>query len=94
MALDKIFQGQGHYGKVKSKSNYDVAQLHPQSNVPTKYELPTPYDFRDIAWKGFLRSRSLQQGQKSNPGQTLRLHNYTPYPMSLLSTLHLIVTDI
>ena len=37
------FQTQGHYGKVKSRSDHDVAQLHPLTNVPTKYQLPTPY---------------------------------------------------
>ena len=29
--------------KVKSRSDHDVAQLHPLTNVPTKYQLPTPY---------------------------------------------------
>ena len=71
------FQTQGHYGKVKSRSHHDVAHLHPLTNVPTKYQLPTPYSFRDIAWTRFYRSRSLQQGQKSNQGQTMTLHTYT-----------------
>ena len=35
--------------KVKSRSDHDVAHLHPLTNVPTKYQLPTPYGFRDIA---------------------------------------------
>ena len=35
--------------KVKSRTYYDVAHLHPLTNVPTKYQLPTPYSFRDIA---------------------------------------------
>ena len=35
--------------KVKSRSDHDVAHLHPLTNVPTKYQLPTPYSFRDIA---------------------------------------------
>ena len=39
------FIGQGHYGKVKSSSDHDVAQLHPLTNVSTKYQLPTPYGF-------------------------------------------------
>ena len=29
--------------KVKSRSDHDVAHLHPLTNVPAKYELPTPY---------------------------------------------------
>ena len=41
--------------KVISKSNYDEAQLHFLTNVPTKYELPTPYGFRDIARTRFLK---------------------------------------
>ena len=57
------FIGQGHYGKVKSRSHHDVAHLHPLTNVPTKYQLPTPYGFRDIAQTIFYRSRSLRKGQ-------------------------------
>ena len=60
------FKDQGHYGKVKSRSDNDVAHLHPLTNIPTKYQLPTPYGFRDIAWTRFYRSRSLRQGQRSN----------------------------
>ena len=64
--------------KVKSWSDHDVAHLHPLTNVPTKHQLPTPYGFRDIAQTGFYRSRSLQQDQRSNQGQTMTLHTYTP----------------
>ena len=46
--VQQDFIGQGHYGKVKSWSDYDVARLQPLTNVPTKYQLPTPYGFRDI----------------------------------------------
>ena len=35
----------------------------PLTNVPTKYQLPTPYSFQDIARTRFYRSRSLRQGQ-------------------------------
>ena len=49
--------------KVKSRPDHDVAHLHPLANVPTKYQLPTPYSFRDIARTRFYSSRSLQQGQ-------------------------------
>ena len=52
--------------KVKSRSNHDAAHLHPLTNVSTKYQLPTPYSFRDIARTRFYRSRSLRQGQRSN----------------------------
>ena len=63
--------------KVKSRSHHDAAHLHPLTNVPTKYQLPTPYSFRDITRTRFYRSRSLQQGQRSNQGQAMRLHAYT-----------------
>ena len=49
--------------KVKSRSHHDVAYLHPLTDVPTKYQLPTPYSFCDIARTRFYRSRSLRQGQ-------------------------------
>ena len=35
--------------KVKSRSDHDLAHLHPLTNVPTKHQLPTPYCFRDIS---------------------------------------------
>ena len=76
--VQQDFIGQGHYGKVKSRLDHDVAHLHSLTNVPTKYQLPTPYSFRYIARTRFYRSRSLQQGQRSNQGQTMTLHTYTP----------------
>ena len=62
--------------KVKSRSDHDIAHLHPLS----KYQLPTPYGFRDIARTRFYRSRSLRQGQRSNQGQTMTLHPVTNVP--------------
>ena len=41
--VQQDFKGQGHYEKVKSRSHHDVAHLHILINVPTKYQLPTPY---------------------------------------------------
>ena len=76
--VQQDFKGQGHYDKVKSRSDHDVAHLQPLTNVPTKYQLSTPYGFRDIARTRFYRSRSLWQGQRSNQGHTMTLHNYTP----------------
>ena len=35
--------------QVKSRSHHDVAHLHPLTNVPTKYQIPTPYGSGDIA---------------------------------------------
>ena len=74
----------------------DVAHLNPLTNVPIKYQLPTPYGFKDIAWTRFYRSRSLRQGQRSNQGHTMTLHTHTPYPMSLpsINFLHLMVSEI
>ena len=40
--------------KVISRSHHDVAQVRPLSNVPTKYKLPIPYRFRDIAQIPFI----------------------------------------
>ena len=45
----------GHYDKVKSRSHHDAAHLQPLTNGPTKYQLPTPYGFRDIARTRFDR---------------------------------------
>ena len=61
--VQQDFKGQGNYEKVKSRSHHDAAHLQPLTNIPTKYQLPTPYSFRDIARTRFYRSRSLQQGQ-------------------------------
>ena len=72
---------------VKSRSHHDIAHLHPLTNVPNKYQLPTPYGFRDIAQTRFYRSRSLRQGKRSNQGHTMMLHTYTtnqcPYKYQL-----------
>ena len=76
--VQQDFKGQGHYDKVKSRSHHDAAHLQPLTNVPAKYQLSTPHGFRDIAWTRFYRSRSLQQGQRSNQGETMTLHTYTP----------------
>ena len=74
------FKGQGHFGKIKviSRSHHDTAHLQPLTNVPTTYQLPTPYGFRDTAGTRFYRSRSLQQSHRSNQGHTMAWHTYTP----------------
>ena len=64
--------------KNKSRSHHDIAYLLSLSNVPTKYQLPTPYGGHDIARTRFYSSRSLRQGQRSNQGHTMTLHTYTP----------------
>ena len=45
--VQQDFKGQGHY-KVKSMSHHDAAHLQPLTNVPSKYQLPTPHSFREI----------------------------------------------
>ena len=40
--------------KVESRSHHDVAHLHPLTNVPTKYQLPTPRSFLDTARTSFF----------------------------------------
>ena len=89
--VQQDFKGQGYYDKVKSRSHHDAAHLQQLTNVPAKHQLPTPYGFRDTARTRFYRSRSLQQGQRSNQGQTMMLHTYTPnqcpYQVSTFYTL-------
>ena len=95
---DKIFKVKvtTARSKVKSRSHHNIVHLHPLTNVPTKYQLPTPYGFRDIARTRFSNSRSLRKGQRSNQGQTMTLHTYTSLPMSppCINFLHLTVSEI
>ena len=64
--------------KVKSRSHHDVAHLHPLTNVPAKYQLPTPYSFQDIARTRFYRSSSLQQSRSHH--DVAHLHPLTNVP--------------
>ena len=50
--------------EVKSRSNYDEAQLYPLTNVPTKYQLPTPYGFRDMARTRFFKVKVITARSK------------------------------
>ena len=58
--------------------------------------LPTLYSFRDIARARFYRSRSLQQGQRSNQGHAMTLHTFSRQQMSQpsINFLHLTVSEI
>ena len=79
--------------KVKSRSDHDAA--HPQllTNVPTKYQLPTPYGFRDIARTKFYfigqGHYSKVKGQiKVTPRRcTPTTPNQCPYQVSTSYTL-------
>ena len=79
------FETQGHYSKFKGqiKVTLKCCTPTPPTNVPTKYQVPTPYGFRDIARTRFYSSRSLWQGQRSNQGHTMmfaHLHPRTNVP--------------
>ena len=73
--------------KVKSRSHHDVAYLQPLSNVPTKYQLPALYSFRDIA-----RQKFKGQGHYGK----IKGHTYNSQAMSLpsINCLHLTVSEI
>ena len=49
--------------KVKSRSDYDVAHLHPLTNVPTKYQLPRVSDVNSPVflqfWFCYIKSQFL-----------------------------------
>ena len=81
--------------KVNLRSHYDVAHLHPQTNVPTN-QLPTSYGFQEIAQTRFERSRSPEQDQWSNQDHSMMLHTYSHQPMSppSINFLHLTVFEI
>ena len=61
--------------KVKSRSD-DAAQLHPQTNVPTKYQLPTPYGFLRYSLDKIFKLKVTIA--RSNQDNTMTLHTYTP----------------
>ena len=69
--------------KVKSRPIYDETQLHFLTNVATKYELPTPYSFRDIAWTQFFKVKVITARSKvksrSNYDEA-QLHTLTNVP--------------
>ena len=44
---DKIFKLKVTTAKAKSRSHHDTANLHPQTNVPTKYQLFPPQAHKD-----------------------------------------------
>ena len=77
--------------KVKSRLNHDEAQMHFLTNVPSKWELPTPCGFQDMAQTRFIKVKVITA--RSNQGQTMTLNNNTPYLMSLpsINFLHLMV---
>ena len=61
--------------KVKSKPLNDGPHLCPQTSVPAKHQLPTPYSFGDVAKINF---KDKVTTARSNQGHTMMLHTYTP----------------
>ena len=69
--------------KVKSRSHHNVAYLKPLSNAPTKYQLPTLYGLRDIAWITFftLKVTRARSNVKSRSNQDAPAHR-DPHPLA------------
>ena len=61
---------------MKSRSSHDVAHLHRLTNVPSKYQLPTPHGLRDIAGQDFIgQGHYSKVKSRSNQGQNLMVAN-------------------
>ena len=78
--------------QVKWRSDHVVAHLQPPTNVPTMYQLPTPYSYQGIALTWIYKSRSLWQGQiKVRPCCcTSTTSNHVPKKVSTSYTLQLL----
>ena len=74
------FLGQGHYDQVKLRSHYDVAHLHLLTNVPTKYQLTTPYRFQDIARTNFIGQGHYGKVKSRSHHDVAHLHPLTNVP--------------
>ena len=83
---------QGHYIKLKSELHYGVTHLHYLTNVPTKFQLPTPYGIGDIARTKYLLKVAMARSKVKS-----RLHHgiahLHPQPMSLPSFNFLYLMD-
>ena len=66
--------------KVISRSDHDVAHLHPLTNIPTKYQLPTPYSFRDIAGQDFIGQGHYGKVKSRSDHDVAHLHPLTNVP--------------
>ena len=70
MVRSKVRSNQGHIMTLHTHT-------HTPTNVPTRYQLPIPYSFLDIARTRFHRSRSLRQ---DTPHDNAHLHLLTNVP--------------
>ena len=68
--------------KVKSRSDHDVAHLHPLTNVHTTYELPTP--FIGQGHYGKVKSRSDHDVAHLHPLTNVPTKYQLPSPYSFL----------
>ena len=92
-----MYKGQCH-GMVKGqiKSHHALAHLHPLTNVPTKYPLPTPYSFLNIAHNKMSKVKvTIVRSKVKSRSHHVIAHLY-PKPMSLpsINILHLRVSEI
>ena len=71
------FKDQGHSDKVKGQITATSPHCTPPpiTNAPTKYQLPTPYGFQDMAPTRIKRSRSWGNIKSRS---TMSLYTYTP----------------
>ena len=53
LQFQRYSQGQGNYAKAKSRSHYDVAHLHPETNVPNRCQLLKSYHYKYICLRRF-----------------------------------------
>ena len=77
--VQQDFRGQGHYDKVKGQIKVTPWCCTPTTPNQCPYQASTSYTlwFPRYCLDKIYRSRSLQQGQRSNQGQTMTLHTYT-----------------
>ena len=89
------FIGQGDYSNVKGKIKVRpwCCTPTPLNNVPTNYQLPTPYGFRNIAQK-ILKVKVTRP--RSNESHIIMVHTFTPYqcPYQVSTSYVVMVSEI
>ena len=66
--------------KLKSRPDHDVAHLHPLTNVPTKYQLPTPYSFEILPGQDFQTQGHYGKVKSRSDHDVAHLHLLTNVP--------------
>ena len=78
--------------KVKQRSHQDLQHLR---HVPTKYQLPTLYNFRDIARKNLkVKVSTARSKVKSRPYYDVTHLQSQPMSLPSINFLHLTVAEI